>query len=185
MSKCESWTEKKISSYLARVVFRRRHLVMVPNCMYPGNECDLLVVTQNLRMIDVEIKISRSDFKVDSKKDKWFHRWDYEVDGPYYQGCSQNRRRRDWPARVWKHYYCVPKAIWKTELYDSMNAASGLLLIQDRVDGILVTCERRAKPDRGADILSAENVLDIARLANLRMWDAYEKVWNYERRVDA
>jgi hypothetical protein len=165
------FTERSIASYLARVIFERRHLMLVPNCKWSGNECDLLVVTANLRIIDVEIKISRADLKADAKKDKWFHNWNWKIDGPYNSGP---RRPRQWPSRVWKHYYCLPRAIWKPELYDSMNPVSGLLLIQDRDDGIKVTVERRAKPDTKADRITAENAIDIARLASLRMWDAYE-----------
>lgn len=168
------WTERSIAGYLARVVFERRHLVMVPNCQWPGSECDLLVVTTNLRLIDVEIKISRADLKADARKDKWFHHWDWKIDGPYRIDNRAERRPRQWPARIWKHYYCLPRAIWKDELFGCINAGSGLLLIQDADNGSLVQCVRRAKPDRNADRISTESVMDIARLASLRMWDAYE-----------
>lgn len=163
-------TERSIASYLARVIFERKHLLLVPNCKWPGSECDLLAITSNLRVIDIEIKISRADLKADAKKDKWFHQWDWKIDGPYNDGP---RRPREWPARVWKHYYCLPRAIWKDNLYQHINPVSGLLLIQDRDDGILVKVERRAKPDTKADRITAEDAIEIARLASLRMWDAY------------
>ena len=43
-------------------------LVMVPNCYWTGDECDLLVVRNDLRLVDVEVKISRSDLKADAGK---------------------------------------------------------------------------------------------------------------------
>lgn len=168
-----AFSERSIASYLARQIFEKRHLVIVPNCSFPGSECDLLAVTPNLRIIDVEIKISRADLRVDAKKDKWFHSWDWKIDGPYN---TSPRRRRDWPARVWKHYYCLPRAIWTPELYACIAPVSGVLLIQDRDDGIRVKVERRAKPDRSADRITAEDAINIARLASLRMWDAFELV---------
>lgn len=39
-------------------------------------------------------------------------------------------------------------------------------------DGLLVRLVRHAKPCRDADKISAEQAIDIARLAGLRMWDA-------------
>ncbi len=180
------FTERTIASYLARVVLERKHLLLVPNCQWPGSECDLLGITPNLRVIDIEIKISRADLKVDAKKDKWFHSWDWKIDGPYRPNGTEGRRARQWPHRVWKHYYCLPRAIWTPELFEHINPVSGLLLIQDRDDGILVKCERRAKPDIKADRITAEDAIDIARLASLRMWDAYETLdqhirWKQEK----
>lgn len=179
-------TERSIAGYLARVIFERRHLLLVPNCQWPGSECDLLVVTPNLRIIDVEIKISRADLKADANKDKWF---EFER----YTGVWPTPKKRiQYPKRIWKHYYCLPRAIWKPELYDCMNPVSGVLLIdetgkiRDEVgygvtripasNGMRIMVERRAKPDTKAEKISAEDAIDIARLASLRMWDAYEKL---------
>ena len=39
----------------------------------------------------------------------------------------------------------------------------------------MVHCERRATPNRDAARLKPEHVMDIARLANLRMWEAYHR----------
>lgn len=95
------WSEKIIASALACQVFERKHLVLVPNCSWPGSECDLLVVTCDLRIIDVEVKISRSDLKADAAKDKWFHGWDWRIDGPWYGGADNRQRRpREWPRQT-------------------------------------------------------------------------------------
>lgn len=177
------WSERSIATFLARFTFDRKHLVIVPNCSWPGSECDLLVVTPNLRVIDVEIKISRADLKADAKKDKWFHAWDWKIDGPYpTQGSKWNCRPRQWPRSVWKHYYCLPAEIWKPELLECIAPTSGVLLIYDNPNGsnykprspFKIICERPAKPCRDAQKICAEDAIDIARLASLRMWDTYE-----------
>lgn len=170
------WSERRIAAFLARVTFRHKCLVMVPNCSWPGNECDLLVLTTNLRVIDVEIKISRADLKADAKKDKWFHAWDWRIDGPL--GRDGERRRRAWPRNVWKHYYAMPKDIWKPELLDVIPATSGVLLMFEHGHErrLMITVERMAKPNRDCGRVSAEDAVDIARLASFRMWDAYETI---------
>ena len=174
------WSENLIARTLARRTFDRKHLVIVPSCSWPGNECDLLVVTPNLRVIDVEIKISRSDLKADAKKDKWFHVWDWEIDGPWY-GSPEDRKRRplDWPHRVWKHYYCVPRDIWDDSLIDSLpSPASGVLLMyEDKTSGdFRINVKSMAKPDRKAERIAPEDAVNIARMASMRMWDALEKL---------
>lgn len=169
------WTEKSIAAFLARFTFAHKHLLLLPNCSWPGSECDLLGVTPNLRIIDIEIKISRSDLRADAKKDKWFHNWDWKIDGPWGTQSPESRRKREWPAKVWKHYYVMPKEIWTPELLRDIQPISGVLLLGDRH----ITCERAAKPCRDAEKISAEDAIDIARLASLRMWDAYDTL-NYK-----
>ncbi|EQD46835.1 hypothetical protein B2A_08707, partial [mine drainage metagenome] len=70
------WSEQRIAAALARQIFIDDSVVVVPNCNWTGHECDLLIVTRRLRVIDVEIKISRADLRVDACKDKWYHNWD-------------------------------------------------------------------------------------------------------------
>lgn len=164
------WTEQQIAAHLARFTFQRKHLV-VPNCNWTGNECDLLVVAPNLRIIDVEIKISRADLKADADKDKWWHSFDRMIDGPYprMDESRKPRRPREWPPRVWKHYYCMPKEIWKPELLRCISPVSGVLLVGNQ----MIWSERRAKCNRDAKPIDAEDAIDIARLAGLRMWAAF------------
>ena len=173
------WSENTIARKLALHTFDRKHLVIVPNCSWPGSECDLLVVTPNLRVIDVEIKISRSDLKADARKDKWFHNWDWRVDGPWHGPWKDRpKRRRDWPKSVWKHYYCLPREIWDAALLDCLaSPVSGVLLMyEDKTTGdFRISVERMAKPNRQADRISPEDAIDIARLASLRMWDALQR----------
>lgn len=178
------WSERQIASFLARCTFDRKHLVMVPNCSWPGSECDLLIVTPNLRVIDVEIKISRADLKADKKKDKWWRHLSHQE--KIARGIDPSsgewwgaKEPSPWPQRVWKHYYCMPAEIWKPELADSVPANSGILLIKPHPhrDGMLyVNVERNAKPNRQADRITPEDAVHVARLASLRMWDSYDQL---------
>lgn len=176
-----TWNELAIARAVATGILDKKCLVMVDRCNWTGNECDVLAVTQNLRVIDVEIKISRADFKRDAAKDKWWRRLSFSqaraaglVDGGEWDPW-RCREQRPWPAKVWKHYIVMPAAAWADDLLEfAPSPASGILLMRDpgssRYD-----VRRAAKPNRDAETLKPEHVVDIARLANLRMWDAYAK----------
>lgn len=183
------WSERTIGRALAQQVFNRKYLVVVPNCNWTGYEADILVVTENLRLIDVEIKISRADLKADAKKDKWWHS-EY-VGSPrridefnaavrlkrYRHVWAQRFEMRVWPHKVWKHYYALPEEIWTDDLLPSLGSeASGVLLLTDAAGDLRIRCRRPAKPCRDAEKLSPVAAVHIARLASLRMWEAYQKV---------
>lgn len=147
---------------------------MLPNTLWTGEEIDLLVVPPCLRVIDVEIKISRADLKADASKDRWW----VLINGG-------QRRPVEYPRHVWKHYVCLPRAIWRAEFDALLQPVSGVILVDEptgrrahavRTFGVgNVQCIRRAVPNRAAKPLDAEHVLAIARLASLRMWDAMAK----------
>ena len=160
------WSEGKIARAIALQTLAKKCVVLVDRCNWTGHECDVLAVTTDLRIIDVEVKISRADFKADAKKDKWWHRMTWGEPGP--------RQHRPWPPKVWKHYVAMPRDLWDDALFAFMpSPASGLLLVREHRGRVEVNCHRRATPNRDADRISAEQAVDIARLANLRMWDAY------------
>lgn len=180
------WTERNIASALATQFFDKKYLVVVPNCSFTGYECDLLCITENLRIIDIEIKISRADLKADAKKDKWWQRdfTGYTEEFDVVRNGGVVGRRRDpvydttklqWPRKVWKHYYAMPQAIWRDELLDSLPSEnSGILLLTENNGRIGFYCKRMAKPQRDAEKIGHEAVINIARLASLRMWGAYK-----------
>ncbi len=154
---------------------------MVDRCRWTGNECDALVVTMDLRIIDLEVKISRSDLKADAKKDKWWKTspkdWALRPDGTM-GAVDTPDKKLTWPPKVWKHYYVMPRDIWRPELEGSLpSEASGILLVSEQQVGDTpygISLYRRAKPNRDAEKLLPQQVMDIARLANIRMWDAYD-----------
>lgn len=165
------WSEFVISRAIAVQTLARKCVVLVDNCNWTGHECDVLGVTMDLRIIDVEVKISRADLKADAKKDKWWHRLTWRNDGP--------EQRRLHPPKVWKHYYAMPADIWKPELLDCLpSQASGVILMREQrnsVTPVVAEVVRRATPAKDSYRLQPAQVLDIARLANLRMWEAYKQ----------
>lgn len=181
------WNEATIARAIALQTLARKCVVLVDNCNWTGHECDVLGVTTDLRIIDVEVKISRADLKADAKKGKWWHQFvsGHETVeaawGGSYQRTLYDKTPVVHPRKVWKHYYALPAAIWKPELLACLpSPASGVLLLSEGRGGsteapVIVRCERRATPNKDAVRLKPEQVMDIARLANLRMWEAYHR----------
>ena len=164
------WNERIIGRTLQHGVFNREACV-VDNCIWTGFEADLLIVEPRLRIIDVEIKVSRADLKADYHKDKW-------LDFSFHGRQRSELPRKLWPRQVWKHYYAVPLDIWTEDLREHLGSPkSGVLVLREMPNGkIDAYCEKRATPNKDAKTLSAEQVLDIARLATLRLWNAYEAI---------
>lgn len=182
-----TWTEHSIARAIALQTLARRCVVLVDNCNWTGYECDVLAVTTDLRIIDVEVKISRADLKADAKKDKWWHRRvSHYEEVPSAWGGTHRRAvyasdARAHPPKVWKHYYALPADIWKPELLACLpSTASGVLTLREgkgtNAPPVVVECVRRATPNKDADRLTPANVMDISRLANLRMWEAYHQM---------
>lgn len=191
------WSAAEIGALLVRQVFQRKAVLVCPESYWTGHEADLLCVMSCLRIVDVEIKISRADLKADARKDKWWHvppyEWSRDERLPGESWVDRDKRLRtprEWPPRVWKHYYCMPAEIWAPELLECLpSSASGVLLVGrtswyqggEKQDGhAFIKAERRARPNRDAQAISAADVMDIARLCGLRMWDALEDA---ERRL--
>lgn len=172
------WSEAMIANALVHQTFQRKAVVITPNCNWTGYECDLLVVEPRLRIIDVEIKISRADLKADAKKDKWWHRYysgQYET-VPTRHGSWQRpieaRTARQWPPKVWKHYYALPTEVWHDSLLDALpSPASGVIALSYRRGALFASVVRKAKPNRDAHVLTPAQAVNVARLANLRYWD--------------
>lgn len=180
-SRTSPWTEGKIGRVLARNTFAN-DLCTLPNCTWTGDEIDLLVVTMNRRIIDVEIKVSRADLKADKHKGKWWHQdWATVVNGVR---VTPPKVAKPWPTKVWKHYYAMPEEIWREDLLEHIQPVSGVLLVYGKKLGSEhVRCVKRAKPNNPSATLTDEQVMRIARLTSLRMWDAYKAL---ERRaIDA
>lgn len=162
------WSESLIGRGLANGSIFQRSVLIVPNCGWTGHECDLLVITKDLRIIDIEIKISRADLKADLKKDKWWH-------SRPWSRRHVSKVMRTWPDKCWKHYYALPQSIWDDKLLLDLPPTSGILLLEqdERCSGGLrISVKRMAKPNREAKPITAPDAIDIARLASLRMWSA-------------
>lgn len=121
----------------------------------------------------LEVKVSRADLKADRKKDKWFDfgRWNAAT-------RSWPKTPRDWPENVWKHYYAIAAPIWRDDLLDHCQPKSGVVTVKLNPDGSLrgICVKRRCTANKVNTPLTPEVVVDIARLASLRMWDAYREL---------
>lgn len=173
------WSEARVARALIHSQLFQRKLLIVPRCHFTGPEADLLAVhAPSMRLIDVEIKISRADLLADPKKDKWWVRkgWDFK------RGTWAEERMRAWPPKVWKHYYAMPAPIWRkrtAELEAQLPQASGVILLQPQhcdPSQPVAWLARRAKPNPKAQSIQPVDVMDLARLAGLRMWDALVKL---------
>lgn len=171
------YTEFHIASALARKMFNG-HLCVVDDCSWPGSECDLLVVHKNLKLIDVEIKISRADLRNDKDKDKWKSP-QYDTD-PVTGRWRVNKERTivQWPKNIWRHYYVIAGPVWKDELMQFCGETSGVIAIWISKSGnIRYSVKRKAKNNPAAKPVDNQALLHISRLASLRMWDAYKKAY--------
>jgi hypothetical protein len=186
MSDKAKWNEKMIARAISIQLLDRKCVVLIPNCNWTGSECDVFGLTTDLRIIDVEVKISRADFKADAKKDKWWHGLTYDeresIPGlvkatPDFWGTKVAQQ---WPRKVWKHYYAIPKEIWKPELLEFMPSQSSGILLIERAEPphppLIIRCEKRATPNKDAHRVSPQQAVDIARLANIRMWEAFNQL---------
>lgn len=166
-----AWSEHRLARILARNTFAG-DLCVLDNCTWTGNEVDLLVVTPAGRIVDVEIKISRADLKADKGKGKWWHQpWGEFVGGNW---VSPPRVPRAYPLRTWKHYYAMPAEIWREDLLEHVQPVSGVLLVSEgNYDRGAVECIKRAKPSREDQPITDVQLVALARLTSLRLWDSY------------
>lgn len=168
-----TWSEGKIARAIALQTLAKKCVVLVDRCNWTGHECDVLAVTTDLRIIDVEVKISRADLKADARKDKWWIRRGWQWNQP-----KPDPTPRAWPPKVWKHYFALPRDLWDDMLFEALpSKASGVLLVSEQRNSatpVVVQCVRRATPNKDAGKLTPAQAVDIARLANLRMWEAYQ-----------
>ena len=172
------WTAREIAKAIACQAFAGRHLIVLPNTYWPGSETDLLLVRTDLRLVDIEIKISRADLKADAKKSKWF-------DQPIFDPTTHTvpYTPRSHPRRIWKHYYCVPEKLWKKDLGDCIPPASGVICLRDHPTHPGCWIERQAKAAKNAERITPEELCDIARVQSLKLWSAYDELDRARRKI--
>ena len=86
-----------------------------------------------------------------------------------------DEQRLEHPPKVWKHYYALPAEIWSDTLFEFLpSPASGVVVLSEYKGRIVHDVLRRATPARDATRITPAQAVDIARLANLRMWQAYQ-----------
>ena len=172
------WNSSLVTRIIFDRVFKSTCMVAVPNCYWTGYEADLLLVEKGMRLIDVEVKISRSDLKADLKKDKWWQHPSWRSPGP--------SQLREWPPKIWKHYYVMPAKVWDDSLYAAIPPTSGVVLIKEyphTKTKLLMEVKRRATPNRKAPKITPQEAFHVGRLCNLRMWDRIMTVEEQPRRL--
>lgn len=177
------WTAREVCRQLYIQAFHGRYLVVCPNTYWPGSETDLLVVRRDLRLMEVEIKVSRADLRVDARKEKWFDvHWNPKPGERWVHPSLRARTVRSHPRRIWKHYYCMPESVWKDGLDEGIAPASGIILLRDHRDRPGAILERQAKAAKVADRITLEELTDIARVQSWKMWQAFAEVDRLRRR---
>lgn len=179
-----NWTTREISRSLYWNTFSQRHLVVSPNCHATGYEADLLVVRHDLRLMDIEIKISRQDLKLDQHKDKWFKSWDFEAHG-WRQPSPEERERVSHPHLIWKHYYALPQEIWSDDLWSHIQPCSGVMLIRSHSSvRPWLRILKQAKPNKDAGPIGIRELAKVANSLSFRMWRAVGELDEHRRKQE-
>lgn len=148
----EKYSEETIAKYINLKLYKDVNIVMLNNTYWSGFESDMLVVTKDLKLIEIEIKISKQDFKADKAKKKWKY-W--------------NR------SKIWKHYFCMPYEIYDENTISHLpNKNCGIILLKTHSCGTITHhFVKNAKANKSAAKLTPNDVYSVARLVNLRYWN--------------
>ena len=100
-------TEGRIQEVLYRELSKRGHEPIIPNIEMLSGEADLVSITKAGFVNEFEIKISRSDFKADRKKQAKHMRYADVLTGDS-TGVFQHAHRLSAPTQFW---YAVPAGL--------------------------------------------------------------------------
>ena len=115
-----------------------------------NHECDMLIVTKNRYLTEVEIKISLSDLKADFKKE--------------HQHKDEN---------IKNFYYAFPEEM-KEKAIELIPEGAGILIAVEKECGIpyrKIECYRKPKINKEAKPINDIVLLKIYRLGYLRYWN--------------
>ncbi|WP_338949966.1 MmcB family DNA repair protein [Fusobacterium nucleatum] len=115
-----------------------------------NHECDILIVSKNQYLTEVEIKISLSDLKADFKKK--------------HQHKDEN---------IKNFYYAFPEEM-KEKAIGLIPKEAGILIAIKKEDGIQyreIECYRKPKINKGAKPINDKVLSMIYRLGYLRYWN--------------
>lgn len=155
-------TSSEIEIAVAHYFGIRKHLI-VPNVSWSmlSYECDMMVLLPSGFAAEVEIKISRSDLRADTKK------------------THQHR------SNLMRYlYFAIPE---KLEMcVGEIPERAGILIVRKTIKGSMVYGNnvemlRAPKPNDCARKLSDQEKFNLARLGTLRMWNL--KIASVERQA--
>jgi len=135
----------------------RQHII-VPNCYINfgtsvDHECDLIIIKRSGYAEEIEIKMSKSDFKADFKK-----------------------KHRHIDERLQHLYYAIPSEIYE-QCKELIPEYAGVFTITKYEDRAFTKCVKSA-PKKKCRKLTTEEQLKIARLGVMRVWNLKEKYNN-------
>jgi len=140
------YTESSIQSLLVDTLFPTIRWISIPNVSYGylNHEADLLTFAKSGNLIEVEIKISKQDFKQDAKKNK-------------------HRRLSE---KIYKFYYCMPKDIWDKSVFVNYIKGAGIIVCDNNKCEIV----KGAKPNPRFIKITDKDRLKLLRLCHFRYW---------------
>lgn len=164
------WTEHKLQDAIESDVAGKGHSCVVPNIFLPGfrNESDLVSITRTRYLWEYEIKITKTDFYADRRKDRHHN---------YPDPTFPNHKKAN---RFW---YVMPGTIKDGE-YETLIKAdlvppyAGLIMVYEekgthipRGEQTIWAKEIKRAPLLHKDTVTIDQVMKIADVARWRMWD--------------
>lgn len=144
--------------------FNYRQNLIVPNVSWGflNYEADLLIIKPSRYVIEIEIKISKSDLKNDKKKKKY--RWNWYL---------QNK--------IKLFYVLIPSDLYsgkEQETLDILPPNAGLLTAyySNVYDRWYCSCVKSPIVNRNAEKLSDHEYMTLLKLAAMRIWSLKEKL---------
>lgn len=139
-------------------------LLVVPNSNMFGWEADVLIITRALIAHEYEIKISRSDFFADAKKDKHRHitMW-RESKGSYRHSGSLGDYDLDVMQPPNYFWYIVPHDLVRV---DETPSFAGLMYVS--MNGIVVM---KKAPKLHGEHLTEQHLFQVCSAMNFRYWN--------------
>ena len=146
----------------------RKHII-VPNVSWGligMHECDLFLIKSSGVAVEVEIKISRSDFLADFKK---------------------GHNHIDKHNRITEFYYAFPKNIYE-KCKEEIPEHAGIIICEryvnyKKIDMISAQIKRSPKRIKGARKLTIEEQLKVARLGVMRIMTLKSKIITLQNKI--
>jgi hypothetical protein len=154
-------SEKIIQQALFKFYNRLNHKLIVPNIYLHYSEADLITVQASGYVNEIEIKLTKADFKRDFKKKK--HRYMHEAKNH----VNLNYPRLHTPNYFW---FCIPKTLLP-KIDCDIPDDYGMILMDE--NGIYPEIYKRAKIMHRQKVTDKQ-VRQIARSLMFKMWSVRE-----------
>lgn len=146
-------------------LFGTRQYAIIPNLSYGiigDREADLTLVKPSGYCIEVEIKVSKSDFKADFKK---------------------RHRKKDYNETFFRElYYAVPKDMEEFAM-ESLPSHAGLICFCKSEYDVRASFVKPPEVNKKAFKLTSDQYQKLFRLASMRIWNLKQKCNYLERNI--